>query len=105
MAKEEVELRGFNRPDVKVKAQKALIRKGMDERILYFWYYAGGKNAVNQYLNKAFTLYGAVLDGRTDGALVTISTGSVPSSLKTEDFEKNFISKIIDDLADHPIAH
>ena len=103
--KEEVELHGLKRPDIKVKAQKALIRKGLDERVLYFWYYAGGRNASNQYLNKALTLYGAVFDGRTDGALVTISTGLAPSSIQAENFEKNFISKIIDDLANHPVAH
>ncbi len=103
--KKEVELKGLKRSAVRVHAQKAMIRKGLNKRVLYFWYYAGGKNASNQYLNKALTLYGAVFNGRTDGALVTISTDLAPSSMEGEDFEKNFISKIIDDLADHPIAH
>ena len=105
VGKEEVELQGLQKPYIKIKAQKAFIRKGLDERILYFWYYAGGRNAPNQYLNKAFTLYGAILDGRTDGALVTISTGLSPRFMKAENFEKNFISKIIDDLSEHPVAN
>ncbi len=103
--KEEVELHGLKRPDIKIKAQKAVIRKGLDERILYFWYYAGGRNAPDQYLNKALTLHGAIIEGRTDGALITISTGVPPQSMKAEDFEKNFVSMIIDDLADHPVAN
>ncbi len=101
---EEIELRGLQRQDVKILAQKALIRKGLLERDLYFWYYAAGRNASNQYLNKALTLYGAVFDGRTDGALVTISTGAALPPLGLKDFEKNFIARIIDDLAAHPVT-
>ena len=101
---EEVNLHGLTRPDIKIKAQKAIIRKGLEERVLYFWYYAGGKVAANQYLNKALTLYGAVVNGRTDGGLVTISTDFGETSKNQEDFEKNFISRIIDGLANHPVA-
>ena len=102
--KEEVTLHGLTKPDIRIKAQKAIIRKGMEKRVLYFWYYAGGKVAANQYLNKVLTLYGAVVNGRTDGGLITISTDFGKPSENQEDFEKNFISRIIDGLANHPVA-
>jgi len=56
------------------EVRKLLLRKGLAMRLLYYWYYAGGKTASNQYMNKALTLYGALMHGRTDGGLVTVST-------------------------------
>ena len=60
--------------------------------------------ASNQYLNKALTLYGAVVNGRTDGGLITISTNFDKRSKNEVDFEKDFISRIIDSVANHPVA-
>ncbi|MBF0397751.1 MAG: EpsI family protein [Desulfobacterales bacterium] len=75
----------------KTALKKAIINKGLEKRILYYWFYAGGRSTSNQYINKLMTLYSALFNRRTDGGLVTVSC----NLNMLEDVEKNFIPHII----------
>ncbi len=84
--------------------QKLILRKGLAKRLLYYWYYAGGKTASNQYMNKALTLYGALMHGRTDGGLVTVSTIQDDAGLNQEYLEKDFVPTLLEYLSKQPVS-
>lgn len=84
--------------------QKLILRKGLTKRLLYYWYYAGGKTASNQYMNKALTLYGALIHGRTDGGLVTVSTIQDDAGLNQEYLEKDFVPTLLEYLSKQPVS-
>jgi EpsI family protein len=87
------------------EVRKLILRKGLTKRLLYYWYYAGGKTASNQYMNKALTLYGALMHGRTDGGLVTVSTIQDDAGLNQENLEKDFVPLLLEYLSKQPISH
>lgn len=86
------------------EARKLILRKGLARRLLYYWYYAGGKIASNQYMNKLLTLYGALVNGRTNGGLVTVSTIQDDAGLNQEYLEKDFVPALLEYLSKQPIS-
>ena len=87
-----------------IEVRKVIMRKGLASRLLYYWYYAGGNTASNQYVNKALTLYGALMHGRTDGGLVTVSTLQDDSGMNQAYLEKDFVPNLLEYLSDKPIS-
>jgi EpsI family protein len=87
-----------------LEVRKLILRKGLAKRLLCYWYYAGGKTASNQYMNKALTLYGALMNGRTDGGLVTVSTIMDNAGLNQEYLEKDFVPTLLEYLSKQPIS-
>jgi EpsI family protein len=96
VGKGKVRLRRGNGDGNGFEARKLVLRKGLAKRLLYYWYYAGGKTASDQYMNKALTLYGALVNGRTDGGLVTVSTMQDDAGLNQEYMEKEFLPVLIE---------
>ncbi len=86
------------------EVRKLTLRKGLARRILYYWYYAGGKIASNQYMNKLLTLYGALVNGRTDGGLVTVSTIMDEGGLNQKYLEEDFIPVLLERLSEQSIS-
>lgn len=105
VANENVRLKGLQGDDRDFKVRKLILRKGLARRLLYYWYYAGGKTASNQYMNKLLTLYGALFHGRTDGGLVTVATIEDEKGLNERYLENNFIPVLLDFLSKQPITH
>ena len=93
---------GDDKKDFEIR--KLVLRKGLVRRLLYYWYYAGGKIASNQYMNKALTLYGALVNGRTDGGLVTVSTAKDDAGLNQASLEKDFIPALVGYLSKQPVS-
>ena len=54
--KGKVRFKGVGGHENGFEARKLILRKGQRKRLLYYWYYAGGKTASDQYTNKALTL-------------------------------------------------
>ena len=104
VGKSKVRLHGPGKDEEDFEVQKLIIRKGLLRRLLYYWYYAGGNIASNQYMNKALTLYGAMMRGRTDGGLVTVSTIQDDAGLNQEYLEKDFMPKLLEYLSTQPIS-
>jgi len=103
VGKSKVYLNGLGDDKNRLEARKLILRKGLNKRLLYYWYYAGGKTASNQYMNKALTLYGALIHGRTDGGLITVSTIQDDAGLNQEYLEKDFVPTLIEYLSKQPI--
>ena len=104
VGKGKVRLRGPGGGDDGFEVMKLTLRKGLARRLLYYWYYAGGNTASNQYINKALTLYGALVNGRTDGGLVTVSTIQDDAGKNQEYLEKDFIPALLEYLSKQPIS-
>ncbi len=104
VGKDKVQLNGPDGADNGFEVRKLLLRKGLARRVLYYWYYAGGKVASNQYVNKLLTLYGALAHGRTDGGLVTVSTIQDDSGVNQEYLEKDFVPALLEYLSKQPIS-
>lgn len=104
VGKSRVRLHGPGNDEADFEVQKLILRKGLLRRLLYYWYYAGGNIASNQYLNKALTLYGAMMRGRTDGGLVTVSTIQDDAGLNQEYLERDFMPKLLEYLSTQPIS-
>jgi EpsI family protein len=105
VGKSKVRLHGPDGDDDKgFEVRKLNLRKGLAKRVLYYWYYAGGKIASNQYMNKLLTLYGALFNNRTDGGLVTVATIQDDAGLNQEYLENDFIPTLLGYLAKQPIS-
>ena len=104
VGKSKVHLNGSGDDKNGLEVRKLILRKGLAKRLLYYWYYAGGKTASNQYLNKFLTLYGALVHGRTDGGLVTVSTIMDNAGLNQKYLEEDFIPVLLEFLSKQPIS-
>ena len=57
-----------------VPVNRAMIQKGLNKQIVYYWFEARGRRVTNDYIAKGLTLLDAVTMGRTDGALIRLLT-------------------------------
>jgi EpsI family protein len=57
-----------------VAVNRALIRKGDDAQLVYYWFAQRGRTLTSEYAVKWWLLVDAVLRNRTDGALVRLTT-------------------------------
>ena len=52
---------------------RVLIKKGLSQQLIVYWYQDRGRMITSEYLAKAYLLWDAMVRRRTDGALVRIS--------------------------------
>lgn len=57
-----------------LRANRAVIQKGLDRKLVYYWFEQRGRRLTSDYVAKAYTVWDAVTRGRTDGALVRLIT-------------------------------
>ncbi|MGG7566216.1 VPLPA-CTERM-specific exosortase XrtD [Rhodovulum sp. DZ06] len=53
---------------------RAVIRKGLSQMLVYYWFEQTGRHIASDYWAKAMLIYSGVVEGRTDGALVRLTT-------------------------------
>lgn len=63
---------------VPLSANRAVIRKGLERQLVLYWFEQRGRRMTNDYLAKAMTVWDALTRGRTDGALVRLTTPMAP---------------------------
>jgi EpsI family protein len=56
---------------------RAIISKGEDRQLVYYWFEQRGRNLTNEYLVKWYIFWDALTRNRTDGALVRLVTPMV----------------------------
>ncbi|MEO1457947.1 MAG: VPLPA-CTERM-specific exosortase XrtD, partial [Pseudomonadota bacterium] len=61
-----------------IEVNRAIIQKGLRRQLVYFWFEQRGRRMTSDYLVKAMTVWDAVMEGRTDGALVRLITPLAP---------------------------
>ena len=58
---------------------RAVIRKGMEEQLVYYWFEQRGRRITNDFLAKATVVYDSLTIDRTDGAIVRFITPIDPA--------------------------
>ena len=79
---EEIQIKGTDIAPFSVN--RAIIEKGLQQQLVYFWFEQRGRRLTNDYAAKAYNIWDSVTQGRTDGALVRVITPLKPNE-KIED--------------------
>lgn len=74
IARTEIALTEANGQETTVPVNRALIQKGLNKQLVYYWFQQRGRRLTDDYSAKASTVLDALTRGRTDGALVRIIT-------------------------------
>jgi exosortase D (VPLPA-CTERM-specific) len=53
---------------------KAIIQKGLDRQLVYYWFEQRGRRIPSDYVAKLMTIWDSIVMGRSDGALVRLTT-------------------------------
>jgi len=64
--------------DIALPVNRAIIMRGSDKQLVYYWYEERGVSVANEYWSKLLLLKDAILKNRTDGALVRLTTPIYP---------------------------
>ena len=57
-----------------LRVDRAIIEKGDNRSLVYFWFQQRGRIITNEFLVKWYLFYDAITENRTDGALVRLVT-------------------------------
>ena len=67
-----------------INVNRYLIRKGLDEQVVLYWYQSHGRAIANEYRSKILMVYDAVRLNRTDAALVRIVSPKIRNERDSE---------------------
>jgi exosortase D (VPLPA-CTERM-specific) len=68
------------------KVNRAIIQKGTERMIVYYWFEQRGRQLTSDYAVKAFAVWDSIMRGRSDGALIRLTTPILsPTDLGTAD--------------------
>lgn len=70
----DVTVKGPGGADVTVPVNRAIIRRGLQRQVVYYWFEGRGRRLTSDYEAKAMLLVDSATIGRSDGALVRILT-------------------------------
>jgi exosortase D (VPLPA-CTERM-specific) len=59
---------------VTLSVNRAIIQKGQDRQLVYYWFEQRGRHLSGDYMAKAYTVMDSISRGRSDGALVRVVT-------------------------------
>jgi exosortase D (VPLPA-CTERM-specific) len=68
----EIDLAGTSAGSVPVN--RAIIQKGLEQQLVYYWFEGRGRRLTNDYVAKFYTVADSLTIGRTDGSLVRVIT-------------------------------
>src|SRR4029077_10125997 len=80
---------------------RAVIEKGSDKQIVYYWFSQRGRNIANEFVSKWLLVEAARLQNRTDGALVRLTTQVAASESEQEADQRleNFLPDVVPRLS------
>ncbi|MEM9010049.1 MAG: VPLPA-CTERM-specific exosortase XrtD [Pseudomonadota bacterium] len=80
-----------------IPLNRAIIQKGLERQLVYFWFEQRGRRLTSDYAAKAYTVWDALTIGRTDGALVRLITpiGSEESEAAAEARLGSFLAPML----------
>ncbi len=67
-----------------IEVDRAIIEKGDNRQLVYYWFQQRGRSITNEYMAKWYLFYDAITMNRTDGTLIRLVTSIKPG----EDVEK-----------------
>ena len=69
---------------VTVPVNRAVIQKGLDRQLVYYWFDQAGRRLASDYAAKLWLVWDAYDRGRTDGALVRLITPILPGEAEAD---------------------
>lgn len=80
-----------------VNVNRALIRRGLERQLVYYWFEQRGRRTTNDFTAKFLTIWDSALNGRTDGGLVRLITpvGQVEDLKVAEKRLASFMENIV----------
>ncbi len=57
-----------------LEVNRAIIQKGLQRQLVYFWFEQRGRQTINDYEVKALSVWDTIMHGRSDGGLVRLTT-------------------------------
>ena len=69
---------------VSLPFNRVIIGSGNDKQLVYYWFEERGMKIANEYWSKLFLLRDALLENRTDGALVRLTTPVYPGEAEAD---------------------
>jgi EpsI family protein len=61
---------------------RAIIERNSTKQLVYYWFVQRGRTISNEYVSKWYLLADAILENRTDGALVRLTTPLYPGEVE-----------------------
>ena len=86
-----------------LKVNRAIIQKGTERMLVYYWFDQRGRQLTSDYAVKAFAVWDSITRGRSDGALVRVTTPIVGSEniAKADERLTQFMAAIFNVLPRH----
>ena len=84
-----------------IRINKVLVQKGVNEQVILYWYHDRGRVIANEYAAKAYLIWDAMSQNRTDGALVRISVPVRRNRQEAEEQALRFLRDVWDHLVEH----
>lgn len=81
-----------------VPVNRAVIQKGADRQLVYYWFEQRGRRMTSDYAAKAVTVLDSLRTGRTDGGIVRLITPMLPQ--ESEDAAEKRIAAFLDNIID-----
>ena len=78
-------------PPREITVNRYVIQKGLDKRVVLYWYQSRGRAYASEYWGKVYLVLDALTRNRTDGSLVRVSAPVVDSVEATLEREKAFV--------------
>lgn len=79
---------------------RAVIQKGQSRLMVYYWFDQSGRRIAGDYIAKAMLVWSGLTEGRTDGALVRLTTPILPGEPEgaAEGRIRSFLSPALESL-------
>jgi exosortase D (VPLPA-CTERM-specific) len=81
----------------RIAVNRAVIQKGHDRQLVYYWFEQRGRRLTSDYAAKFYTVWDSVVRGRSDGALVRVVTpvGSGENERIADQRLRRFIKPVV----------
>jgi exosortase D (VPLPA-CTERM-specific) len=73
-----------NNPNITLPLNRVIIQKNTTKELVYYWFDERGRKIANEWWSKAYLLADAILQNRTDGALVRLTTPIYPGEIEAD---------------------
>ena len=71
-------------PNISLPLNRVIIQKNATKELVYYWFDERGRKIASEWSSKAYLLADAILQNRTDGALVRLTTPIYPGEIEDD---------------------
>ncbi len=83
-------------PGRRLMVNRAVIKKGDETQVVYYWFQERGRNLTNEYMVKWYLFWDALIRNRTDGALIRLMISVDPGgNVEDADAQLTQFAKIV----------